>query len=63
MFTRLSLTCIVAGIFAMPGFAFAADPLVLAIHDSQFEPKQLVLPSGIKLKLVIRNLEGIAGRI
>ncbi|MGA8863720.1 MAG: cupredoxin domain-containing protein [Gallionella sp.] len=56
MFTRLSLTCIVAGIFAMPGFAFAADPLVLAIHDGQFEPKQLVLPSGIKLELVIRNL-------
>jgi hypothetical protein len=56
---RLFLTYIVAGIFVIPGFAFAADPLVLAIHDNQFEPKQLALPAGVKLKLVIRNLDGI----
>ncbi len=56
---RFFLTYIVAGIFAIPGFAFAADPLVLAIHDNQFEPKQLALPAGVKVKLVIRNLDGI----
>lgn len=56
MLTRIFFACIATGIFVMPGSAFAADPLVLAIHDDQFEPKQLVLPSGIKLELVIRNL-------
>ena len=53
---RSFLTCIVATILAMPGFSFAADPQLLAIHDDQFEPKQLVIPAGIKLELVIRNL-------
>jgi Cupredoxin-like domain len=57
---RFFLTYIAAGIFAIPGFAFAADPLpVLAIHGNQFEPKQLALPAGVKLKLVIRNLDGM----
>ncbi len=59
MLTRISLIAILAGIFAIPGFAFAADPLVLAIHDKQFEPNQLSIPSGIKVKLVIRNQDGI----
>ena len=53
---RNLLTCILVA--TMPSFAFAAAPLpVLSIHDSQFEPKQLTLTSGVKLKLVIRNLD------
>jgi hypothetical protein len=57
---RLLLTYILAGIFTIPDFAFAADPLpVLAIHDNQFEPKQLSVPAGVKVKLVIRNLDGL----
>jgi len=56
---RFFLTYVVAGIFVIPGFAFAADPLMLAIHNSQFEPKQLSLPTAVKTKLVIRNLDGI----
>src|ERR1039457_2510650 len=59
MLARFFLTYIVAGIFAIPSFAFAADPSVLSIHDNQFEPKQLALPAGVKVKLVIRNLDGI----
>jgi hypothetical protein len=56
---RIPLITILAGIFAIPVFAFAADPLVLAIHDKQFEPKQLSVPAGVKVKLVIRNQDVI----
>jgi len=57
---RLFLTYFVAGISAIPSLAYGADssPL-LAIHDNQFEPKQLVIPAGVKLKLVIRNQDGM----
>lgn len=45
--------------FAIHGPAFAADPVpVLSLHDNRFEPKLLTLPSGVRLKLVIRNLDG-----
>ena len=57
---RIFTTCAFAMAFAIPSHAFAADPVpVLSIHDKQFEPKQLALPSGIKLKLVIRNQDGL----
>lgn len=56
---RLSVICIVACIFSMPGFALASDPLVLSIHDGHFEPEQLVIPAGIKVELVIRNLDAM----
>ncbi|MGA7596069.1 MAG: cupredoxin domain-containing protein [Gallionella sp.] len=39
----------------MPVSAFAADPLLLSIHDNRFEPELLSVPAGVKLKLVIRN--------
>lgn len=55
MLIRTLATAVMAAAFAFPGIALAADPLVLTIHDSQFEPKQLAIPSGVKLKLVIRN--------
>lgn len=58
MSARIFSTCILAATFTFPGVVFAGDPaLILSIHDKQFEPKQLALPSGIKLKLVIRNLD------
>jgi len=56
---RLFAACITAGIFAIPGAAFAAGTVVLSIHDNQFEPNQLVLPAGTKLQLVIRNLDAL----
>ncbi|MGA9665325.1 MAG: cupredoxin domain-containing protein [Gallionella sp.] len=56
---RISLITILAGMIALPGFAFAADPLIRAIHEKQFEPNQLSIPAGVKVKLVIRNQEGI----
>lgn len=60
MSARIFSTCILVMTFVIPGPAFAADPApVLSIHDSRFEPKLLALPSGVKLKLVIRNLDGL----
>jgi hypothetical protein len=52
---HLFFACIATGILVMPGSAFAADPLLLSIHDSRFEPELLAIPAGVKLKLVIRN--------
>ena len=57
---RIVLTCLVLGTSAMSDCASAADPSqVLVIHNKQFEPKQLNLPADVKLKLVIRNLDGL----
>jgi hypothetical protein len=52
---RIFFACIATGIFLISGSAFAADPLLLSIHDSRFEPELLAVPAGVKLKLVIRN--------
>lgn len=60
MSARNFLSSLLVATFAVPGIVFAVDFLpVLAIHDRQFEPKQLFLPSGIKFKFVIRNLDGV----
>jgi hypothetical protein len=57
---RIFLTCIVIGISAIPGFAFADDSLpAVAIHGNQFEPKQLTIPQGVKHKLVIQNFDSV----
>lgn len=59
MLIRLLAACLTAGILALPGTAFATGPVVLSVHDNQFEPKQLVVPAGVKLQLVIRNLDAL----
>ncbi len=61
-----------AGVFLVLGRAAAADPvpasgssmasppgspMVLVLRNSQFEPRELALPEGVKVKLVIRNLD------
>jgi plastocyanin len=57
---RIFFTCIVAGMFTISAYAFAAESTTaLAIHTNQFEPKQLTIPAGIKMKIVIRNQDGI----
>ena len=55
------LLTILACVFSFNGSALATEspPVVLTIHDNRFEPEQLSLPSGIKLKLLIRNLDAI----
>lgn len=55
------IPAILTGVFAISSLALAADepPIVLMIHNSKFEPNQLVLPSSTKLKLVVRNLDAL----
>jgi plastocyanin len=60
MLLRISLTVILACLPVFPGTVFAAEaPLQLRMHDKQFEPKQLEVPGGVKVKLVVRNLDAI----
>lgn len=59
MLIRVLATAAMAAAFAGPGIVLAADTPVLSIHDSQFEPKQLAIPSGVKLKLLVRNLDAL----
>jgi len=60
MYFRFMLAVALPGAFALSGFALAADPLpVLVIHGQQFEPRELALLAGTKLKLVIRNRDAL----
>jgi Cupredoxin-like domain len=57
---RISLTAILAGLCIITGTACAAgEPPLLLMRNKQFEPQQLQLPSGVKVKLVVRNLDAI----
>src|SRR5512135_344206 len=51
-----------AGALTVAGQAYAADaapaqPPVLVLHNGQFEPKELVIPGGVKVKLIVRNMD------
>lgn len=60
MLFRFMLVTGLIGAFAMSSPAHAADSLpVLVIHGQQFEPGELALPAGTKLKLVIRNQDSL----
>jgi plastocyanin len=61
MRTYFLLLTILPGVFAIDCLAFPAEeaPVILAIHDSQFEPKQLDLPAGNKIRLVVQNQDGL----
>ena len=62
MLLRFMLAVGLTGAFALSCPALAADSLqvpVLVIHGQQFEPGELALPAGTKLKLVIRNQDPI----
>jgi plastocyanin len=37
--------------------ALAQESVTLSIKDHKFEPAELVLPAGVKVKLVIKNLD------
>ncbi len=53
----LSLTMLVGVFSTSSALAAEPSPLVLVVHDNRFEPEQLTLPAGVKLKLLIRNLD------
>lgn len=51
-----------AGVLTVAAQAYAADaapaqPPVLVLHNGQFEPKELVIPGGVKVKLIVRNMD------
>jgi plastocyanin len=48
---------ILACVFTFNDFAYAVDEAaaVMVIHNQQFEPSNLLLPAGVKVKIIIRN--------
>jgi plastocyanin len=44
--------------FLTQSAVFAADAYTLTIKDHQFEPAELKVPAGQKLKLVVKNEDG-----
>ena len=57
----LLLPTILAGVFAINSLVLASDesPAILVIHDKQFNPNKLIIPAGIKVKIVVRNLDAM----
>lgn len=58
MLVRCILAALGMGFLALPALAEEVAP-VLEVHDRQFVPQELVLPAGVKLKLVVRNQDGM----
>ncbi len=58
---RLLPTILLVGAFAINNLVLAADepPAILAIHNQQFDPNKLIIPSGVKMKVVVRNQDGM----
>ncbi len=60
MMTSRQWTCALAGAAslilgaALPALA-AGDDIVIAIKDGKFVPSEVAVPSGTKLKLIVRN--------
>lgn len=54
---KVLLSTVLAGMFSIG--AFAADDAVLAMRDGRFEPARLVLPAGVKLRLILRNQDAM----
>ncbi len=55
----LMLIALGAG-FSTPGALAADDSFTLTIKDHRFEPSQLDVPAGRKLKLIVKNLDATA---
>jgi hypothetical protein len=61
MRTPLLLTAILAGVLCISSLVLAADDSspILMMHNQQFDPDKLVVPAGIRVKIVLRNLDSI----
>jgi plastocyanin len=47
---------VLAASLALPAYSFAADPeFLLTIKNHRFEPAELKLPAGSKVKLIVHN--------
>lgn len=57
---RFMLAVVLSCVYALSSLAFAAQSLpLLVIHGKQFEPTELALPAGTKIKLIIRNQDAL----
>jgi plastocyanin len=53
---RLALGAVLVAVVVLGGPSRAEDtPVVIAIKDHQFVPREVEIPAGTKVKLVIRN--------
>jgi len=57
----LFLLTLLSGAIGLSNIALAAEavPIVLMLQNKQFDPQHLILATGVKLKIVIRNLDAI----
>ena len=44
---------------SMPVLAAEVPSMTLVIHDGQFQPDKLMLPSGVKIKLIVKNQDDL----
>lgn len=57
---RILLIVILTCLPTVSGTALAAEePPLLTMHNKQFEPQQLEVPGGVKVKLVVRNQDAM----
>ena len=56
---KILLSTVLAGLFSINAFAADDASVVLAMKDGRFEPARLVLPAGVKLRLILRNQDAM----
>jgi hypothetical protein len=61
MTIRLLIAVLSAWVFAVVSSCACAEESapVLVVHNSNFEPGELTLPAGLKVKIVIRNQDNL----
>jgi hypothetical protein len=45
--------------FSVPVLAAEVPSMILVIHDGQFQPGKLMVPSGVKIKLMVKNQDDL----
>jgi hypothetical protein len=52
-------TAMLAGVFCISSPALAGDDSssILKMHNQQFDPNKLIVPAGIRVKIILRNLD------
>lgn len=57
----LLFAAVLTGMLTIAQSSYAADTgPVLTLRNKQFEPKELTVPQGVKVKLVVRNMDTVA---
>jgi hypothetical protein len=58
--TRASVLLLVIGGLGLGSATRADEPIVLTIKDHRFQPEKLEVPTGVKVKVIVRNLDATA---